>query len=171
MKNIRIIFTVCAMSSSVPALAEYGMAGCGLGSIVAKEMSWENGSAQILAATTNGTAYSQTFGITTGTSNCGDAAAPSVKENLKGKKKAEQKVYLYYNLAQIKADAARGEGNYIEGLAGLFGCQSQLTGSYSDFARLNQKNHEKIFNSNDSDVVYSNLTNVMASEKIGCGQS
>lgn len=169
MKNI--IFAAFAMTASAPALAGYGMAGCGLGSIVAKELSWTDGMAQILAATTNGTAGSQTFGITTGTSNCGDAAAPTVKENLKGKKKAEQKVYLYYNLAQIKADAARGEGNYIEGLAGLFGCQSQLTGSYSEFANLNQKNLGKIFNSSDADVVYNNLTSVMESEKIGCGQS
>lgn len=165
-----LILTVVLGSASAPALAQYGMAGCGLGSIVSKEMSWDNGSAQILASTTNGTAGSQTFGITTGTSNCGEPASPGTKDALKGKKAAEQKVYLYYNLAQIKADAARGEGNYIEGLAGLFGCQSQLTGNYKEFATLNQKNHTKIFNSDNSDVVYSNLTNVMAVEKIGCGQ-
>ena len=109
----KIIFAALLGTASAPALAEYGMAGCGLGSIVSKELQWQNGSSQILAATTNGTVGSQTFGITTGISNCGEAASPGVKDAVKGKKKAEQKVFLYYNLAAIKADAARGEGNYI----------------------------------------------------------
>ena len=45
---------------------DYGSAGCGLGSLVFKQ----NDGTQILAATTNGTFGSQTFGITFGTSNC-----------------------------------------------------------------------------------------------------
>jgi hypothetical protein len=162
----KIIFTAFAMTASVPALAAgYGTAGCGLGSIA---FGSKPGFIQVIAATLNGTSGNQTFGISTGSSNCTDA--PAAKDPAKAKKKAEQKVFLYYNLAQIKADAARGEGNYIEGLAGLFGCQSQLTGNYSEFANLNQKNHGKIFNSNDADVVYSNLTTVMASENLSCGQ-
>ncbi|HYG66757.1 MAG TPA: DUF3015 family protein, partial [Anaeromyxobacteraceae bacterium] len=47
----------------------YGAAGCGLGS-----MAFGNtpGAVQILASTTNGLFGTQTFGITTGTSNCGE---------------------------------------------------------------------------------------------------
>src|SRR3569832_2714255 len=45
----------------------YGSAGCGLGSIV---FGSQPGFIQILAATTNGTFASQTFGITSGTSDC-----------------------------------------------------------------------------------------------------
>ena len=51
----------------VPA---YGPAGCGLGSIV---MGSKPGFMQVFAASTNGCSGSQTFGITTGTSNCKDA--------------------------------------------------------------------------------------------------
>ena len=46
----------------------YGDAGCGLGSIL---FGAKPGFVQVFAATTNGTFGSQTFGITTGTSNCG----------------------------------------------------------------------------------------------------
>ena len=42
--------------------------GCGLGSLVIKDQSTVM--LQVLAATTNGTSGSQTFGITSGTSNC-----------------------------------------------------------------------------------------------------
>src|SRR3954464_7446787 len=52
----------------------YGTAGCGLGSLVFGD---QKGAIQILAATTNTTFGTQTFGITTGTSNCVDTAAGS----------------------------------------------------------------------------------------------
>src|SRR5215813_15499169 len=49
----------------------YGTAGCGLGSMVFGD---QKGAIQILAGTTNWLFGTQTFGITTGTSNCGEAA-------------------------------------------------------------------------------------------------
>src|SRR5690348_10000976 len=50
-------------------LAGYGVAGCGFGSMLFGK---QPGFIQVLAATTNGTFGSQTFGISTGTSNCTD---------------------------------------------------------------------------------------------------
>jgi hypothetical protein len=157
--------SVLALSASSAIAGGYGMAGCGLGSIVSNEMGWENNITQIFATTTNGTAGSQTFGITFGTSNCGDATVDSAK---KLKKKSAQQVYLRYNLAQIKTDAAKGEGEYIEGLADLFGCQSQLSGSYADFARLSQSKHSEIFGSDSADVVWQNYMNAMQSANLSC---
>src|SRR5437868_47659 len=46
----------------------YGMAGCGLGSLLFGPVN--EPFAQVLAATTNATFATQTFGITSGTSNC-----------------------------------------------------------------------------------------------------
>src|SRR5512137_902647 len=46
----------------------YGAAGCGLGSMAFNK---QPGIFQILAATTNSLTGTQTFGITSGTSNCG----------------------------------------------------------------------------------------------------
>ncbi len=48
--------------------AAYGMAGCGLGSILFGET--ENRGGQILAATTNGIYGNGTFAMSSGTSNC-----------------------------------------------------------------------------------------------------
>jgi hypothetical protein len=163
-----LIAATCAVLSSSSFANNYGMAGCGLGSIVSKEMGWGDDIMQVLAATTNGTAYSQTFGITFGTSNCGDAAVDAAK---KAKKKTAQQVYLQYNLAQVKADAAKGEGEFIEGLAGLFGCQNTLTGSYAEFARLSQVRHADIFASDSSEVVWQNYMNAMQQNRLNCPNS
>jgi hypothetical protein len=71
------------------------------------------GITQIFAATTNGTFASQTFGITSGTSNC-DASAPSAKS---------AKVYVETNRAALAKDIARGKGETINGLAELGACK------------------------------------------------
>lgn len=47
---------------------KYGMAGCGLGSVLMGSRG-----AQISAGTTNGTSYNQSFGISFGTLNCIDS--------------------------------------------------------------------------------------------------
>ena len=56
---------------------QYGMAGCGLGSLA-----FEPGEGQISAATTNGTFYNQFFGISSGTLNCVDGAIGEVAMEL-----------------------------------------------------------------------------------------
>jgi hypothetical protein len=157
------------MLSGTAAAADYGMAGCGLGSIVAQELHWDNNMAQIFVATSNGTAGSQTFGITSGTSNCGAAASPSMRGKVEGQKKAERTVFLHYNLAQVRADAARGDGEYIAGLADLFGCRNQLTGSYGGFATMSQRWHESLFNSNDATVVQANFERALTQDSVACG--
>ena len=84
-KLVLISILALAIASSVQAgeqkskkfARNYGMAGCGLGSmIIGKE------GGQIFAATTNGTAYNQTFGISAGTSNCDDSAAAEVADRM-----------------------------------------------------------------------------------------
>lgn len=162
--HVLVSFAVAVSSSAVLA-GNYGMAGCGLGSILSTKMNWGNNKMQVLAATTNGTSGNQTFGITTGTSNCSES---SIEPTKKVKKKAAQQVYLQYNLAHVKSDAAKGQGEYIEGLAGLFGCQNQLTGSYSDFATVSQARHNEIFTSNDAEVVWQNYVNAMQKANLSC---
>jgi len=89
--------------------ASYGMAGCGLGSLVFKE----NTQAQILAATTNGTFGSQTFGITFGTSNCAPNGSMASKEQVQS--------FIAANQTSLKNDIARGNGETLSGLAELMG--------------------------------------------------
>jgi len=85
---------------------KYGTAGCGLGSIV---MGAEG--SQILAATLNGTG-TQTFGITSGTSNCGDT----------GGGEASTRVFIEANREALAKEIARGTGEAISNLSTLGGC-------------------------------------------------
>jgi hypothetical protein len=102
---------VATLSSISIAKADgYGTAGCGLGSIVFGN---KPGIVQVLAATTNGTFGTQTFGITTGTSNCKDTA-PSV---------VSAKAFIQANREALAKDVARGQGETISSLSTLAGCK------------------------------------------------
>lgn len=106
----------------------YGMAGCGLGSIVFKE----NDKMQILAATTNGTMGSQTFGITFGTSNCESSGRMVSKEQVEH--------FIAANQNTLKNDIARGNGEALNGLAELMGTKDSAA-----FASNLKSNYSKIF--------------------------
>ena len=110
------------------------MAGCGLGTFVFKE----NDKMQVLAATTNGTSGSQTFGITTGTSNCkpGKDAAT-----------AEQRVFIEANLASLEKEAAQGQGEHLMAFASLLGCEQ------SDFAANSQQNFTNLYGDLSPEVI------------------
>jgi DUF3015 family protein len=107
-------------------VAGYGLAGCGLGSMLFGK---QTGMIQVLAATTNGTFGSQTFGITSGTSNCTDTSA--------GPKTT--KVFIETNREAVAKDISRGQGETIASLSTLAGCQdSKRVGAVlqSDFGKI-----------------------------------
>ncbi|MES2744616.1 MAG: DUF3015 family protein, partial [Bdellovibrionota bacterium] len=103
----------------------YGMAGCGLGSILIKEDS----KIQILAATLNATGV-QTSGITSGTSNCVPATKAAQLE--------KQKHYVRENLENLRRDMVKGDGEYLKGYAEVLGCSDQSFGSFKSFAKSEQ---------------------------------
>lgn len=107
--------------------ANYGPAGCGLGSLIFEP---DSGFTQVFAATTNGTSGNQTFGITSGTSNCDDASG--------GEESA--KAFVETNRAALSKDIARGRGETIASLSELAGCQNQ-----AQVGKSLQKNFKKIF--------------------------
>jgi Protein of unknown function (DUF3015) len=88
----------------------YGTAGCGLGSLL---FDGQKGAVQILAATTNDFLGTQTFGITFGTSNCGESAIGT----------AGTKTFIEGNREALAKDAARGSGETITTLTALAGCK------------------------------------------------
>jgi hypothetical protein len=88
----------------------YGLSGCGLGSLVI-----DKNHMQIFSSTTNGTAYSQLFGISSGTSNCVESPT-SAKADRMDK-------YIIANKVALADDIARGEGETIQGLAQIMNCQ------------------------------------------------
>jgi hypothetical protein len=98
----------------------YGMAGCGLGSVVFGQ---EPGLVQIVAVTLNQTGY-QTLAITSGTSNCGESG-----------KQARAKQFINVNKEALSNDIARGSGDSVASLAEVMGCQN------TDFSTQLRKNY------------------------------
>ena len=90
--------------------AGYGAAGCGLGSMVFGN---KPGIYQIVAATVNGTGV-QTFGLTTGTSNCDGSLMGG----------AGAKVFIEANKEALAKDIARGQGETLTNLSQLAGCSN-----------------------------------------------
>lgn len=110
----------------------YGVAGCGLGSMVLGD---KPGAMQVLAATLNGTGV-QTFGITTGTSNCG-----------KGLIAQRATDFVKSNKVALQNEAAKGEGETLASFAQMMECQNQ------GFAQDVKSNFESIFSLNNDSAV------------------
>ena len=147
-KNLlSLAFVAGALMASSAYAANNGMAGCGLGSMA---FPGDNSKLQIVATTLNGIAGNQTFGITSGTSNCVDHGASA------------SAMYIAVNQEALKKDIARGEGESLNGLSQLLKC--------SDPTALNstlQQNYSAIFPSNEvkSEEVNKNIHALIQSNK------
>lgn len=119
----------------------YGTAGCGLGSIIIGKKD-----AQIVAATTNALS-TQSFSITSGTSNC----------YLEPEAKTSRKNFIEANMESIITQSAKGEGDTIKTLASLYNCQQ------SGFAKLLQSNYSSISATQDSTTMMNQIDELMNS--------
>ncbi|MBF0363798.1 MAG: DUF3015 family protein [Oligoflexia bacterium] len=119
----------------------YGMAGCGLGSVIFGEN--ENKWAQVIAVTTNNTSGSNTFGVSSGTSNCNtdEAQTSSTRKNTE--------IFIAANQMALFNDAARSGGESIEALSIILKCDRNGT---EELARTLQKNYREIFVKSNGDM-------------------
>lgn len=126
----------------------YGMAGCGLGSII---FGGKPGIVQIVAATFNSTMGNQTFGITSGTSNC-------VSED--DAKRAE--LFVETNRLALEDDISRGQGETLANFAEILGC-----GANQKLGSKLQGNFETIFpnRGTSSKVVTERIFNTIVGDK------
>lgn len=137
--QLTVISFVFLMTSVSVSAEPYGMAGCGLGSMVSV---WKNDIGQVLAATTNGSLSSQTFGITSGTSNCTTDGIVRVDR--------AQEVFVTYNEEPLELETTRGTGERIRTIASLFGCPTHG----SQLGKLMKDQHSFIFEkSKEGDVI------------------
>lgn len=145
---------VAGLLSATNALAaKYGAAGCGLGSVV---MGPSAGFSQVFAATTNGTSYSQIFGITTGTSNC-EASGQEIAQ-------FRQQEYINSNLSTLAKEASQGEGETLEGLANVFGCSKT---QHEDFSALIKTHYSEIFSQPGAEAILERSREIVrADEKL-----
>ena len=105
----KILSAVAILGLSCSLYANNTNTGCGLGSIVIKN---QNSSVlQALAATTNGTSGNQTFGITSGTSNC-DKPSNFVSNDKLNK-------FVSENMDELAMDISAGQGETLTTVAKL----------------------------------------------------
>jgi len=144
-----------ATKNAIKGKGRYGVAGCGLGSMAFGD---QPGGVQVLAATTNGLFYSQLFGITTGTSNCGPGAMAEGTRNL-----------VETNRVALAKEVSRGEGETIGALAVINGCE--------DSAKVGaalQQNFKGIFATEQAttdQVTEAILRTLYGDKALGCGRS
>lgn len=122
-KLLSIMITFGALNSFAAA---YSDAGCGLGA-----MALGKDGNQILAATTNDTSGTQTFGISSGTSGCTDGGVTRAGMQVP--------MFIEVNRVALARDAARGQGETLAGLANLMGCQE------ATFGTAMKSNYDSIF--------------------------
>jgi hypothetical protein len=132
----------------------YGTAGCGLGSLIFED---DKGLVQVLAATTNGIFWTQTFGITSGTSNCDDTAGGTTSA----------KAFIETNREAFAKDVARGQGETIANLSTLAGC-----GNAAAVGSTLQRNFTNIFPNGavaDTAVSQSVVDTLKSHPELACG--
>ncbi len=129
MKRLALAAGVFVMLIAGSAHAQYGMAGCGLGAILFGKDNTTG--MQILAATTNGTFFNQTFAITSGTSNCSQGGVMKAER--------EQAAFAEVNFQDLKANMAAGGGEFLTSFATLLGCEDA---SKQSLARMTQEKFE-----------------------------
>lgn len=140
------------MTSTAVEAKKYGMAGCGLGSLIITN----NDKTQIFAATSNGIYYNQTFGITSGTSNC--TADGVVKQE------KVQELFVTMNYDSLGQEMASGKGEKLESLGSLLGCSSD---SLSRFGQVTKENYAKLITEDSTPAsVLSAVKSEVKSDKI-----
>ncbi len=130
-----ILFTSSLASAAAKEEASrtpYGMAGCGLGALVIDRNEMLP---QVGAWFLNSIYGNQTFGITSGTSNCVESRTQTAA--------MEQEVFIAANLSSLTKEAAQGKGQLIDGLAEVFGCYGEQ--ERVRLGEISQENHSQIF--------------------------
>jgi hypothetical protein len=133
MRKLTLLFAMLGVmfTASAARAQGYGMAGCGLGSIL-----FGNDNTvlmQVLAATTNGVFGSQTFGITSGTSNCTMGGVVKAER--------EQAAFAEVNFQDLKRNMAAGGGEYLTSFSTLLGCEDSAKPT---FFKMTQDKYESI---------------------------
>ena len=127
--SIVLFFMVSGIAS---AAAPRDNCGCGLGTIL-----FEGKSGlvqQVLAATTNGSFGTQTFGISSGTLECNKPSKFASNEQLNN--------FVASNMDNLAKDAAMGHGEYVDTLAELMDVHASKR---VEFSQMLQANFSNIF--------------------------
>ena len=147
MKKILLSAALAVTCGAAAFAADYGSAGCGLGSLAFKQ----NDMTQVLAATTNGTSANQTFGMTFGTSGCNNKGLVT---------SMARESFIEANYKDLSRDVASGKGEYVTNLARLYGFTPENTPM---FVSMLQKNHTTIFSANSALTAVNEINRLVTS--------
>lgn len=120
-----------AVLTLVATAAFAGDSGCGLGSVV---ISKNSKGLQLLSLTTNGSFFSQAFGITSGTSGC---SSSGIVQNDR-----QMEYFVEVNHDDLTREMAQGDGEKLKTLAALNGCMTSQ--SQKVFGQFTQRSYGKI---------------------------
>ena len=138
MKKLLLLVGLAVVMAAPSAFAG-NSAGCGLGHLLFQGQSGMI--PNVLAATTNGSFGSQTFGMTTGTSGC--------NQNDSVQNEKAQEDFVAVNYEKLSEEMAQGRGQYVSALAELMGCNAA---AHADFAHLSQTKYETLFSAPEMDA-------------------
>jgi len=137
MKKILMAVTLTLiMSSSAFAASAHNNVGCGLGTLIWENRADNNTIFQAFQATTNGTSGTQTFGISSGTSEC--------QTNSKFVQDEKLIHFVQANMDNLAQDIATGRGETLDTFAEMLGVAPERTAAFN--ASL-QANFDKIYTS------------------------
>jgi hypothetical protein len=127
--------------------------GCGLGTMLFKGNADNSTILQTFQATTNGISGNQTFGITTGTSDC--------KQPAKFVSNERANEFVLANMDNLAKDIAMGKGETLDAFAELMGVPVEKR---AEFAAKLQSSFSKIYTSDQVVManVMDNITTVSA---------
>jgi hypothetical protein len=131
-----VIFAVSIAGTAFAAGTARENTGCGLGTMLWENKADDSSISQALQATTNGTFGSQTFGISTGTSEC--------KQPTRFVKNEKVNQFVAHNIDNIAKDIAMGKGESLDTLAELMEVSADKRPAF--YSKL-QTNFSRIFTS------------------------
>jgi len=142
MKKILLAATLSLIAAS-PVFAASGKAntGCGLGTVLWAGKADNSIMSQASQATTNATSGNQTFGITSGTLECGTPAKFVSNDRLNH--------FVRFNMDNLAKDIAQGHGESLDTFAELLQVPVEQRPAFN--ARL-QQNFDKIFTSSSVEL-------------------
>ncbi len=148
-----VVLVLFMLSATAFAASTAGNArmntGCGLGTMLFKNSGDDQTIVQTFQATTNGCFGNQTFGITTGTSECKQPSKFASNERINE--------FVLANMDNLAKDIAMGKGETLDAFAELMGVPVEKR---PEFAAKLQSSFSKIYTSDH--VVMANVMDNIA---------
>lgn len=133
--------------------APYGMAGCGLGSVLFGES--DNRGGQVLAGTTNSVYSNNTFGMSSGTSNCvpeKSINSAMVRKNVR--------LFVTANKEALANDIVKSNGEALVTVSKIMNCEdTKYLG-----AKL-QSRYETMFNASTEEKIADNIFETVSNDR------